>query len=588
MNEKNFSFYDIFVPFTNKKIILFLLCIGFTVFGNSFFNPFIFDDLPQIVQNTAVHTIYSIPSFFITSISLPHQNFPLLHLYYKPLLFTSYSILWNIFSGDAFGFHFIQTLLHITNSILVFLLFAKFFKKPLSFLLSVLFLIHPIQSETVIYAANLQDVLFVFFGLLATHIILQKRYKLKTISTFFLTIIFLLSSLFSKETGILFSGIVIFASFLFSKTKRKQTIVAVTLTSILYFVLRFLAYFSSTSILTLSGMQQISFSERLISIPKIIWYYLATFFFPLNLATGQAWIVKQTNISDFWLPLLLDSSFFICLFLIGFFIYKTQRKLFSLFLFFTIWFLLGLLFHIQLIPLDLTVADRWFYFPSIGLLGIFGICLSILFLKFSNVSKKLLAFCLIFIIFILSIITIVRNSQWQSPFTLYSHDIIYAGDNAVLLSYYGGLLIDQGDYKDAKMYLKKSLKLDQALGSNSINLGAWYEHANNFIAAQIIYQRLLKQKNVSSAYKQLAYENLSRLTLFKQKNFNQAKKIAQEGLHLYPHDMLLSEYLAITDYELGDKHPALVILSNLLKTNQNRQTQFLYDSLQNTTFVLPN
>ena len=571
MAEKEFSFYDLFVPLTPKKIIVFLCIIGFVVFANSFYNPFIFDDIPQIVQNASVHTIYNIPALFVTSISLPHTSLPLLHIYYKPLLFSFYAILWTMFQGNPFGFHVFQTLLHITNSVLVFFLFKRFFKKSLAFFLSLIFLIHPIQSETVIYAANLQDILFVFFGLFAINIFLQTKKLFKPSYETIIISFFLLLSLFSKETGILFCGMALISNLFFQKSKKILTIVAIGIAFTIYLIFRFIASFSPTSNLTLSLMQKLPVSERLLSVPKIIWYYLSTFFLPMHLATGQAWIIKQTTFSDFWSSLSFDMLFFLILGVIGFTIFNYHQKLFSIFLFFTIWFLFGVLFHIQLIPLDLTVADRWFYFPIIGLLGIIGVVGQIVLLKLSITKQKIIMIHFICALFILGVLTILRNSQWQNPFTLYSHDITYAKDNPTFLSYYGGLLMDRGEYDKAKPYLDRSLQLDPFLGSNSINFGAWEEHANDLKKAQDIYQHMIMNKTTPSSFKQLAYENLTRVVLFKIKDIQQAQHIVQKGLYDYPHDQLLAAYYAIILYKGGKKQDAESLLEKFLDTSPNQQ-----------------
>jgi len=55
----------------------------------------------------------------------------------------------------------------MTNSILLFLFLRSFFSRYSSFVVCLLFLVHPINSEAVLYSANLQDVLFFFFGMLS-------------------------------------------------------------------------------------------------------------------------------------------------------------------------------------------------------------------------------------------------------------------------------------------------------------------------------------------------------------------------------------------------------------------------------------
>jgi hypothetical protein len=43
--NEDFSFYDLFVPLTTKKIFIFIVAIGLVVFFNSLFGQFVWDEL---------------------------------------------------------------------------------------------------------------------------------------------------------------------------------------------------------------------------------------------------------------------------------------------------------------------------------------------------------------------------------------------------------------------------------------------------------------------------------------------------------------------------------------------------------------
>jgi len=54
-------------------------------------------------------------------------------------------------------------------------------------------------------------------------------------------------------------------------------------------------------------------------------------------------------------------------------LWKKKISLGKLYFFFLSWFILGLLPHIQIFPLDATATGRWFYLPSLGLFGMISV-----------------------------------------------------------------------------------------------------------------------------------------------------------------------------------------------------------------------
>src|SRR6266404_7296187 len=128
--EEEFSFKKYFIPLTTAKAITWIIVIGLVVYCSSLFNGFVWDDEGQILNNTIVHSLNNIPSLlrggtFIVGINQVASN------YYKPLLPITFTFLYSLFGPNAFFFHFLQVILHISNACMVFLLFSKFFSKKI-------------------------------------------------------------------------------------------------------------------------------------------------------------------------------------------------------------------------------------------------------------------------------------------------------------------------------------------------------------------------------------------------------------------------------------------------------------------------
>lgn len=184
-----------------KKVAFLLIAIlGFIIFFKVFSNGFVDDDQTQIVNNPLVYSITNIPRIFQGSTYYDPITHKLYGQYYRPLMLTFYTTIISIFGMKAFFLHFFQVMLYIINTYLVYLLFRRFFSEILAVILAILFLVHPINSEVVAYISDAQDVLYFFFGMLALTVMLYKKNN----TGMLLSCIFLLLSLLSKETGILF------------------------------------------------------------------------------------------------------------------------------------------------------------------------------------------------------------------------------------------------------------------------------------------------------------------------------------------------------------------------------------------------
>ncbi|MDO8638124.1 MAG: tetratricopeptide repeat protein [Candidatus Daviesbacteria bacterium] len=556
---------------TKGKIIFILIIIGFVVYFNGLFNNFVWDDEEQVVNNVLVHSITNIPSFFSGSTFNTGGSGILGGLYYKPIMSVSYSFIYTIFGPNAFFFHLLQLTLHITNSIFVFLIFNYFFKKfkngeLTSFFLALIFLVHPINTEAVIYIASIQDVLFFFFGIFALWIIITKTNSFKNL---FISSFLLLFSLLSKETGFVFIPIILSYLFLFKKERLLSNIISMGGVLVFYSFLRFALagiYFNKHG---LSPITRMPIQDRIFNIPEIIIFYLKTFFYPLKLSIAQHWVIKSINYSEFYLPLSLSILFFILLIILAIYLKSKAKDLFKIYLFFFLWFIFGLGLHLQIFPLDMTVAERWFYLPEVGLLGIFGIiCV--------HWAKKIRPIFLILIILLilgLSLRTIIRNTNWKDGLTLYSNDIVLTQGSFDLENNLGVELYRVGKFEQAKTHFENSTKIAPFWWTNWNNLGVMVEKED--------YKKALSyyQKAIENGSYYLAYENVAKL-LLAQNKITEAKEFSEQSLKVLPNNPNLWLSLAYSEYKLGNKDQALYAAKNAFLLSPSQQTYYIYSRLK--------
>jgi len=550
---QQFSLKGLFSPLTTFKAIHFIVIIGLIVFFNSLFNNFVWDDITYILQNPETHV------FDIIKVFNPSSFSNLALGYYQPIPTFYFTLFYVVFKESSFFYHFFQISFHITNTILLFILLKQFFRKNFSLILSLVFLVHPMQVESAAYIAQTINPLFFLFGI--TALLLSQKEEISFRRSVLISM-FLLLSFLTQETGFLFLFTILLYGIIFKHKNLIFLTVSGVLATVSYFLMRFYVghvYFARIEEMSIP-ISSLSLPERLINIPAIILYYLKTFFFPYRLVIDQQWVVRIINFNSFYFPLLIDGLFFSLLFFLGYFVYKHDEKLFRVFILFLFWFLVGLFMHLQIIPLDMTVADRWFYFPIVGLLGLIGVGLQTVGDKKKKLSKAVFVVAL-FVIFASSIRTIVRNMNWYDAITLYAHDLsIY--ENTQIENNLGDQYIKVKNYNEALKHFEKSVELSPRL-VNLYNVGNTYEQLNDLKKAEEYYNfaiavsKSTKNRAVCQNDLQYMYSGLGRVMLFSGRP-TEVSEIAKKELKNCPDFGPLWILLAGSEYELHHQREALL------------------------------
>ncbi len=570
-DEEDYFFKRYFIPFTTKKAVVFLAIIGFLVFANMLINSFAWDDLSYILYNPEIHTLDILslfrPSFFNHGTQ------------YRAFSAIYFALLHSVFTDNAFFYHLVQLSLHITNTVLLFIFLKKFFKKGISFVLSLLFLIHPIQVESVSFIGATVSPLFFIFGI-TTLLIVSSKKLLEKAYSYALIFLLLLLCLLTKETG---AGFVVGAVgfvYLFERRFFWKIFSTAGVTTLVYIFIRFFVGgvgLTEKNVRAVTPIIHLPFIERLLNIPAVFFYYLKTLVFPRDLAIDQVWVVKSLNLQSFYFPLFIDMLFLLAIGYLGYVLFKRKKSV-MLYFFFLLWFLSGIFIHLQLLPLDMTVADRWFYFPYVGLLGLLGIAVTLL---PKNVLKQTIFITVVVtLLVLLSLRSIIRNSDWHDDTTLLLHDI-KVHSNYELENNLASFLLYQRRFPESLVHAKRSVELYE-YDKNLTNLGFIYEQLNDIVNARKSYEKaiaLYDNPRRTDAAISRAYLRLAGTYLFN-KNPEKAEKILKEATGRYPANGVLYSFLAQSQYDQGKQEDALLSAQKAKKYLPGTATNALFELIK--------
>jgi tetratricopeptide (TPR) repeat protein len=549
-----------------KFLIGLILIVGFLVYLNALPNDFVWDDEEQIVHNLIIRSWRNL-SLIFTSSTFYAGGAGLSGGFYRPLVTLSYILNYHLWGLNPFGFRLFQIAIHFANLILIFFVLKNIFSsrnikygKEIAGLTALLFAVHPANVESVAYLGSIGEVLYTFFILLAFLYFLKNKFYLGFFLSFF--------GLLSKETAIVIFPLFALYLFIFNRPKgnktfsvakkQKRASIKNTFKKIYsrykiwfnyvfgsglvigtYLFLRFAVAKIPASSFHLSPISEAPLLERLKTIPYEIFSYLRIIFFPKTLSISHQFVVSSVFDIRFWGSLIF---IILVLGLAVFYILKirpSNPEKTKLILFFLFWFFISIAPALNIIPLEMTMAERWLYFPIIGILAWISLLVIPFVMNSSKIQSRIFTVFLILIIALFGRRTIIRTGDWKDGLTLFSHDIKYSKNNFDLENNYGVELFRIGKINEAEKHFKNSIKLQPNWVYPHNNLGAVMERKGNLNQALAEYKKAVA---LSDYY--LAYENIGGV-LIKMKKFNQAKEFLSKAILKFPRNANLKWQLAL-------------------------------------------
>ena len=502
--------------------LLVLIILPTIVYFNSLQGAFQFDDR-NLLNKEWIADLNS----FNESVSMKsYQN--------RPVLLWTFAINNHIDKKDTFGFHLASLTVHILITVLIFIILVRIknlipqeyvsHKKEktkladhqsnnvlfLPFITSLIFALHPINTDSVVYISSRSSLLATFFYLLTIYCFTETLLLTRTVKYRIISGLLILPGIYlavaSKLIAITLPVIILFLFLVlyvprYFKNYREYFTTSkmlwvfgcggVTLICIAY--LMEALYLPKDQGFELYG----SIPYLLVQSKVIIFYYLSKFIFPFNLNVDIGF--PFTGLSTDWkilFSVLLISGITLVIIKWGNIWVKLGFA----------WFLLTIAPTSSIVPLnDLAVEHRMYLPMSLGLCLITGWFIS-------RLKKTTQLYSFIFIVIICGILVGKRNQIWANEISLWSDSAIKNPKSPRVHNNLGKAYYEAGKLKIARSHLEKSVSSIPEYAKTQFNLG----NQKSFIERKNLIDETAQDPNVSYS------NNISLEVDFAEPHFNLA------------------------------------------------------------------
>ena len=564
------------------RYCIFLLVLGSLVYGNHLQNPFQFDTVAYITNQ---HRLDNIEKQL--SIEFFKKQFS-----QRGLLQISVALNAHLDGFRPLGYHLVNLVFHLTNSLFLYFITYRalcYFGlgryppqeseiRSISLFTAMFFLLHPIQTESVIYIMSRSEVLAATFYLsafLLFHVCLDRsspqKPRFKLFAFFIIPIAFVLG--FSVKQTVITLPMMLLLYFLFGQSldapllrilnKWKWGIGVILLIS---FSLLFRKLLTDESFLIgpSTAGEDIGRLNYMLTQPSVVlFYYLKLFLFPINLNVDpDIQMVTEWWSWKFWSGLVAITGF----------IYFSYRVKGTRFLFFLVlWFLIVISPSSSIITLSDLVAEHRTYLASYAYCAVLAILIyqisHLVYLSHRKKRGRLLLSVIIFIPILFCLLTIQRNQTWTSEVSLWSDTLKKSPKKIRPMINLARAHTTVGMYDLAVYYYEKVMARNPNIFAVNFNLGNLYlKRGREEDALRLFQTAVILAPNIPEVHGLLGEIYLQK------KQIELAEFHLKQAVELKSNYALAMRNLGIVNYfHLQKPKEAAVYFSRSLSINPNQE-----------------
>lgn len=448
---------------------LLVATIAFITYANSLGNGFVGDDHSVILNNPVLRgTILSL--FTSADSTSPTELLP----FYRPVTYLTFLLEGKLHGFNPLYVRLFNVLLHSANALLVYRLARTLFNQQYAAMtVGLLFALHPLHTEGVNFNSGGRNTMLACFFVLLTYLCHRNAVRLNSLPRACAGGLLFLTGLFSKELTLALAPFILVLEMPTLRSQetgvRKQSVLRLfpyLVATVLYLLMRWLTLSRlgiQTSIVPGSGTQTLQtiytipgLFERLGNNIYIIPQYLKSVLWPL--ALSPRYIVPPTftsmagSLLAAWLTI---TAIAVWLITKG----RSKITLFGIGWLVVFWLPVSGILYFS----NNQLADRFLYVPAIGLWLIIVDQITRLMPLDNRTVRNTLTVIGGAILLILATLTVNRNRDWKSDFTLYGKLVAQYPNNPIGHANLGSAYIDrraEGDLPLAQREFETALSLD--------------------------------------------------------------------------------------------------------------------------------
>jgi tetratricopeptide (TPR) repeat protein len=536
-----------------------VFAVAFLLYANTLGNDFVWDDRELIVENPAVRVLdgATVRSIFTEDFWRSSQ---LGGGYYRPLVTLSYHLQYRMFDGKPIGFHLVNIIWNaVTCALVVAFVYLLFGNIVFAWVTALLYAVHPIHTENVAWVAGRTDVLSTMWAMasLVLYVLARKRRRWLW---FVAALAAFAMSLLAKESAVfvpLVIALLEFGPFTGLLARSKRSFVR----PLLYFAVLLLYLLERRHVIGMVGSTYDAYAPGalgVVALPlSILAGYAAKLVFPLRLSGEYDAPVPDSFANVHVVAGLLILAAFVY----GVVRYRRRPDV----VLGTGLFLFGLGPVINLIPIGEISAERFLYFPSLGVVLIAGSLLSSALVARYPTFRRMaaggyvgvpgmkpslargLSVLLAVVLVAFAARTVARNGDWKTEKTLFAKTAAASPNSARAQLNVGNVARREGRLNDAMAAYKKALEIDPDYPDAMSNLAWIYASQGRIHDALPLVQRALE----------LAPDNVNLINnlgmiYFEQKRYDDAASLFERALKIDPRQSIAHYNLGIIRYREGD------------------------------------